>query len=357
MALFGQAKRWSRSRRREALVGLAFITPCLLGFLIFNIGPIVASLLLSFTDYDILGRTAEWIGLDNYRKAFSDRLFLISLKNTLYYTLFRIPLSLALAFGLAIMVRRATMASTVYRTAFYVPSMVPSVGAAIIWLVIFNPQLGLLNQMLRAIGLEGPGWLTSPTWAKPAIILMNLWQIGGSFVIFLAGLQEIPVEYYEAARVDGASFWHGFWRITVPLMTPTILFVGVIESIYAFQVFEAAFITTGGGPLRATYFMALYVYDTGFRFLRMGLASAIAWFMFLLILSFTVLLLRSSNRWVFWRRPMSHALSPLKSRSRLSPGARADLVGLMALSQAGLVCLNDTVVGRYQPAGLLPWPT
>jgi multiple sugar transport system permease protein len=291
---------WSRMRRREAVMGYLFVTPVLLGFLIFNIGPIVASLGLSFTDYNILNPAPAWIGLDNYRKAFSEPLFATALKNTFYYTALRIPLSLIVAFVLATLVKRTTAASAAYRTAIYVPSIVPSVGAAIVWLVIFNPQSGLLNRMLGLVGIPGPGWLTSMAWAKPAIILMNLWQTGGSFVIFLAGLQEIPVEYYEAAKVDGASAWHSFWRLTIPLMTPTLLFNGVMEAIYAFQVFESAFITTGGGPLRATYFMALYIYDNAFKFLQMGLASAIAWVLFIIILVFTVAVLRSSNRWVFY---------------------------------------------------------
>jgi multiple sugar transport system permease protein len=287
-------------QRREALIGLAFITPVILGFLVFNIGPIVASLILSFTDYNILSRSPKWIGLANYYKAFSEPLFYKSLGNTLYYTIFRIPLSVILAFVLATMVKKTSVVSIAYRTAIYIPSIVPSVAAAVVWLVILNPQAGLLNRLLELVGLQGPGWLTSPTWAKPAIILMNLWQIGGSFVIFLAGLQEIPTEYYEAAKVDGASTWDTFWRITVPLMTPTILFNGVIESIYAFQVFEAAFITTGGGPLRATYFMALYIYDNAFKFLQMGFASAIAWLMFVLILAFTIGVLRTSRHWVYY---------------------------------------------------------
>ncbi len=292
--------RWSRARRREALLGLAFVSPALVGFIVFNVGPIVASLVLSFTEYNVLSRSPAWIGLENYLGVFSDRLFKTSLANTLYYTVIRIPLSLALAFGLALLVKRSTATSAAYRSAIYIPSIVPGVGAAIVWLVIFNPQSGLLNRGLELIGIQGPGWLMSPVWAKPAIILMNLWQIGGSFVIFLAGLQEIPSEYYEAALVDGASPWQTLRKITVPLMPPVILFNAVMESIYAFQVFEAAFITTGGGPLRATYFLALYVYDNAFKFLKMGFASAISWVMFVMILVFTVALMRSSRRWVYY---------------------------------------------------------
>jgi len=293
-------KRWSRARRREALLGLAFVSPALVGFVVFNVGPILASLALSFTEYNVLSRSPAWIGLENYLNVFSDRLFNTSLANTLYYTLFRIPLSLVLAFALALLVKRSTAASTAYRSAIYIPSIVPGVGAAIVWLVIFNPQSGLLNRGLELIGIEGPGWLMSPVWAKPAIILMNLWQTGGTFIIFLAGLQEIPAEYYEAAIVDGASRWQTLRKITVPLMTPVILFNAVMESIYAFQVFEAAFITTGGGPLRATYFLALYVYDNAFKFLKMGFASAISWVMFVMIMAFSLLLLRSSRRWVYY---------------------------------------------------------
>lgn len=293
-------RRKPRLRRREALIGLAFVTPVILGFLIFNIGPIVASLVLSFTDYNILDKYPQWVGISNFAKAFDEDLFWKSLKNTLYYTAFRIPLSIASAFVLAALVKQTSLISTFYRTAIYVPSIVPSVGSIVVWLIIFNPQFGVLNHILALIGIQGPTWLLSPTWSKPAIILMNLWQIGGTFVIFLAGLQGIPTEYYEAATVDGAGPWHSFWRITVPLMTPTILYNIVIEAIYAFQVFEAAFISTGGGPLRSTYFMSLYIYDNAFQFMKMGYASAIAWVMFILIMVFTIAVLRSSNRWVFF---------------------------------------------------------
>jgi len=279
---------------------LAFVTPVILGFLIFNIGPIVASLALSFTDYNILDKYPQWVGLYNFAKAFDEELFWKSLSNTLYYTAFRIPLSVALAFVLAVLVKQASVISTLYRTAIYVPSIVPSVGSIIVWLIILTPQFGILNRMLALVGIRGPTWLLSPTWAKPAIILMNLWQVGGTFVIFLAGLQGIPVEYYEAATVDGAGSWHSFWKITVPLMTPTILYNLVIEAIYAFQVFEAAFISTGGGPLRSTYFLSLYIYDNAFMFMKMGYASAIAWVLFVLIVAFTIAVLRSSNRWVFF---------------------------------------------------------
>ena len=292
--------RFSHARRREALLGLAFTSPVILGFVVFNIGPILASLVLAFTDYNILSKTPNLIGLSNFANALHDDLFYRSLHNTLYYTALRIPLSIAVAFALASLVRGTGAASTVYRTAIYVPSIVPSVGSAIVWLIVLNPQIGLLNRGLALLGIEGPGWLVSPTWAKPAIVLMNLWQIGGSFVIFLAGLQDIPRDYYEAANVDGATRWHSFWNITVPLMTPVVLFNLIIESIYAFQVFEAAFITTGGGPLRATYFMALYIYEMGFKFLKMGYASAISWILFGMIMLFTVVLLRSSRTWVFY---------------------------------------------------------
>jgi multiple sugar transport system permease protein len=168
------------------------------------------------------------------------------------------------------------------------------------WIIIFNPQFGLLNSLLAQIGIQGPGWLTSPAWSKPAIILMNLWQLGGTFVIFLAGLQDVPTALYDAAAVDGASAWTTFVKITVPLMTPVLLFNLVIEAIYAFQVFEAAFITTGGGPLRSTYFMSLYIYDSAFRFLKMGYASALSWVLFMMIMIFTLIVFRSSTRWVFF---------------------------------------------------------
>ncbi len=279
---------------------MLLVAPVVLGFLIFNIGPILASLVLSFGDYNLLGSGTLWVGLENYRKAFSEPLFYTALSNTFYYCAFRIPLSISLAFLLAVMVKRRSWASTAYRTAIYLPSVIPSVGTAVAWVLLLNPRFGLVNAALRLIGVSGPGWLVDPAWSKPGIILMNLWAVGGTFVIFLAGLQEVPPEYYEAASIDGAGPWHSFWRITVPLMTPTLLFNLVMESIWAFQVFQESFITTGGGPLRSSYFLSLYIYDNAFKYLKMGYASAIAWTLFVIIMVFTLGILRSSGRWVFY---------------------------------------------------------
>jgi multiple sugar transport system permease protein len=296
----GGRRRIFQARRREAVVGLALVSPAILGFLIFNVGPIVASFVLSFTDYNILSKSPSGVGFDNYARAFSEELFRKAVSNTLYYTAFRIPLSVGLAFLLATLLRNAGSLSKVYRAAVYLPNIVPTVGAAVVWIVLLNPQFGLVNRMLALIGIQGPGWLTSPVWSKPAIILIGLTGLGGSAIIFLAGLHGIPPEYYEAASVDGAGFWRHFWSITVPLMTPTVLFNLVMESIYAFQIFETAFIATGGGPLRSTYFMALYIYDSGFRWLEMGYASALAWMLFVAIMAFTLMIMRSSDRWVFY---------------------------------------------------------
>jgi multiple sugar transport system permease protein len=180
----------------------------------------------------------------------------------------------------------------------YIPTISPSVGAAVAWVVILSPQFGLLNGALKWLGIKGPGWFLSPVWAKPAIILMSLWVLGGLFVIFLAGLQGIPNEYYEAASIDGANSWISFRKITLPLMTPTILFNLVMNSIWAFQVFQESFVTTG--PLRSTYFLSLYIYDQAFTYRRMGYASAISWVMFIVIMVFTIIILRSSRKWTFY---------------------------------------------------------
>lgn len=296
-------KRWrsmTRFERREALFGYAFIAPVVLGFLIFEVGPILASLVLSFTDYDILSKDIDWVGLKNFARMFQEDLFYKSFNNTIYYCAIYIPLSLILALFLAVLANRAGRASTFYRTAIYIPTIIPSVGAAVAWVVILSPQFGLLNGVLKWFGIKGPGWFLSPVWAKPAIILMSLWVLGGIFVIFLAGLQGIPIEYYEAASIDGASSWISFWKITLPLMTPTILFNLVMDSIWAFQVFQESFVTTGGGPLRSTYFLSLYIYDQAFTYRRMGYASAISWVMFIVIMVFTVIILRSSRKWTFY---------------------------------------------------------
>jgi len=284
--------------RREALYGLLFISPALLGLIIFNVGPIIAALVFSFTQYSILA-DPKWIGLANYQKVFQEDLVLLAFKNTAIYSLVSVPLGIAVSFAIALLLNRIKGAH-LYRTAYYVPCVVPSVASAVIWLVMLNPNVGLINHFLRLIGIEGPGWLIDPTWAKPGLILMTLWSIGTGMVLYLAGLQGVPQHLHEAAQIDGASAWRRFWVITLPMMTPTVFFHLVVGLISSFQAFNAPFIMTKGGPVRATYFVSLLIYDNAFAYFKMGYASAIAWILFIVVLILTLVVLKTSSSWVYY---------------------------------------------------------
>lgn len=290
----------SARQRKEALLGYAFISPWILGFLFFVLGPFVASFYLSFTTYSIL-QPGKWVGLSNYQKAFiREPLFWKSLGNTAYYVAGAVPLRIVLGFALALLLNTQVRGLALWRTLFYVPSITPLVATTVLWLFLLNPKFGLINYALSLVGLPPIPWLTSPKWSKPALILMSVWWVGGNMVIFLAGLQGIPQHLYEAAELDGATAWRRLWHITIPMMTPTIYFNLIINIINTFQVFAQAFIMTDGGPLNSTRFYMLYLYDNAFRFFKMGYASALAWVLFLIIFALTVLLVRTSDRWVFY---------------------------------------------------------
>ncbi len=287
-------------RRKEAVLGFLFISPWLLGFLMFVLGPFVASLYLSFTTYSIL-QPGKWVGIDNYARAFTrEPLFWKSLGNTAYYVIGAVPLRIVLGFILALLLNVQVRGLTMWRTLFYVPSITPLVATTVLWLYLLNPKFGLINYALSTVGIDPIPWLTSPKWSKPALILMSVWWVGGNMVIFLAGLQGIPQQLYEAAELDGANAWQRLVKITIPMMTPTIYFNLIINIINTFQVFVQAFIMTDGGPLNSTRFYMLYLYDNAFRFFKMGYASALAWILFLIILVLTILLVKTSDRWVFY---------------------------------------------------------
>lgn len=293
-------RRLLTARRREALFFFLFVSPWLVGLLVFAIGPILASLYLSFTRYAIIA-PPQWIGLANFREAFSqDPLFWKSLWNTAYYVAIGVPLRIAFAFLVAMLLNTEIRGRLFYRVAFYMPSIVPGVASAVLWLILLNPKLGLINLLLNLVGLPSINWLGNPTWSKPGLILMSLWSLGGAMVIFLAGLQGIPQVYYEAADIDGASSLIKFWKVTLPLMTPTLLYEVVVQIIWSFQVFNSAFIMTAGGPLDSTRFYMLHLYYFAFQFFNMGYASALAWVLFVIILAFTLITLRSSAAWVFY---------------------------------------------------------
>lgn len=293
----------SKLQRREALFGYLFIVPWLLGFLLFILGPFLASLYLSFTTYSVL-QPGRWIGLDNYMRAFSgdDRLFWQSLGNTGYYVLGSVPLRIVLGFILALLLNAKVRGLTIWRTIFYVPSVVPIVATSIIWIYLLNPRFGLVNLGLEALGLEGLPWLTSPVWSKPALILMSMSWVGTTMLIFLAGLQGIPEHLYEAAELDGASRWRQLRHVTLPLITPTLYFNIIINLINGFQVFTQVLIMTAGqgGPLNSTRVYMLHLFNFAFRDFQMGYASALAWILFLIVLVLTFFMVRTSDRWVFY---------------------------------------------------------
>jgi multiple sugar transport system permease protein len=297
-----QPKRWHQTLRgREALTFYLFVLPWVVGFLVFTVGPIVASFVLSFTQYDII-LPPRFVGLGNFRELFNDPLFYTSLYNTLYLVVFAVPLGMVVSFAIAMLLNQKVRFMAAYRTAYFMPSIVPAVASAALWLYLLQPQWGLLNGFLGAIGIPGPGWLSSTTWSKPAIILLLVWSSGGTMIIYLAGLQDIPQSLYEAAEIDGANGWRKFLHVTLPLMTPSIFFTLVIGIIGAFQIFAIIFVLTDGmgGPLNSTLVYMIYLFRNGFNFFRMGYASAMAWVLFVIILLLTWVQFKTASRWVYY---------------------------------------------------------
>lgn len=289
-------------RKREAIAGYLFISPWLIGFIVFFVAPIIASFLLSFTDWNIVGQP-EWVGFYNYEQIFtSDLRFKKAVEVTLTYAIFYLPLEVVCGIALAVLMNLKLRGIGLFRTLFYMPSIVPQVAASLIWVWMLNARYGVVNTMLGWVGIQGPRWLESPQSIGASLILIALWGIGGSAVIYLAGLQNIPQQLYEAATVDGANKWQQFWQVTLPLLTPTIFFQLVLGLIGVFQTFTPAFIAAGdtGGPQQAGLFYMLYIYNRGFQSLRMGYASALSWILTAFILTVTILVLRSSRYWVYY---------------------------------------------------------
>lgn len=286
--------------RRNLRNGLLFASPFIVGLAVFTIYPVVASIYLSFCRYTIL-RPPQWVGLDNYGLLFTeDPLFWKSLYNTLYYTALALPLGLVLALVLATLLNMKLRGMALYRTLYFLPTIVPTVAVAILWLWVLNPEYGVLKAGLAVLHVPSPGWLADPQWSKPGLVVMGLWGVGGTMVIFLAGLAGIPQQFYEAAAIDGAGRWSQFRHVTLPMITPTIYFNLVIGLIASFQYFTQVYIMTNGGPTHSTLFYALYLYQNAFRYLRMGYASAMAWLLFLVILAATLFIHRTSARWVYY---------------------------------------------------------
>jgi multiple sugar transport system permease protein len=295
-------QRTTSLARREAIEGLLYISPFLLGFLIFTAYPMIASFYLSFTKYNILNPPI-WIGLDNYQEAFfKDEQFWNSLRRTGVFALLNVTVGIAGSLGAALLLNQRFRGTTVFRTFFFLPSITPIIASALLWTWIYQPTIGLLNYLLGLIGIQGPAWLQSTTWAIPSVAIVSLWgTIGGTrMIVFLAALQGVPQEMYDAAHIDGAGVWRRFVSITLPLISPTMFFNVVLTIIGSLSVFSLAYIATGGGPNYATYFYVYHLYKNAFEFSRMGYAAAMAWVFFLIILVLTLVQFRFSKRWVFY---------------------------------------------------------
>ena len=295
-------QRYSKSRRRENVYGYLFMLPWLIGFFGLFLGPGLASLGFSFTKYDVLS-PPQFIGLSNYVKMFTqDDLFWPSLWRTFYYAAVGVPLGVFSSMCLAILLNTKLRGITVFRTLFFMPSLVPLVASAVLWVWLLNADFGIVNQGLRAIGLNPPGWFSDRKWAIPSLILMALWQGAGGtrMIIFLAGLQGVPDELYDAASIDGAGAWRRTIHVTLPLLTPTIFFNLVLGIIGALQTFAAAFVATQGGPGFATWFFGLHIWKQAFDYWNMGYGAALAWFFAIIIIALTLLQQRLSERWVFY---------------------------------------------------------
>jgi multiple sugar transport system permease protein len=289
----------SRLARREAFTFYILILPWVVGFLIFLAYPMLRSLYLSFTSYNLLS-PPEWVGLRNFQRIFSDADFWQSLKVTLIYALGSVPGGTLIALALAMVLAQKLRGVNIWRTIFFLPSILSSIAVAVLWLFIFRPQDGLLNMVLGWFGIKGPDWLLSEWWALPALILMSWWSVGGQIVIYLAGLKGIPEVLYEAADIDGASTWAKFRFVTLPMLSPTIFFNVVLAIIGALQVFDVGWVMTRGGPNKATLFYMLNLYQRAFQLGQMGYASALAWILFIIIMIITLLVVRSSAAWVYY---------------------------------------------------------
>jgi multiple sugar transport system permease protein len=290
--------RLSRQARRN-IEGWLFASPWIVGFVLFTLGPMLASAVMAFMKWDLLS-SPTYTGLDNFRQALADPLVRQALKVTTLYAVISVPLNVVLGLGLALLLNSGIRGLRFYRTAYFLPSVLSGVAVALLWRWVFENQFGLANTLLSYIGLRGPNWLGDGDWALPALILMNVWAIGGGMIIYLAGLQGIPTELYEAAEVDGASWWQRLWKITLPLVTPALFFQLVIGVIQALQVFTQPYVMTGGGPYNSTLFYVLYLYQNAFKYFQMGYASALAWILFAYILVLTLMIFRSGDSWVHY---------------------------------------------------------
>lgn len=279
-------------KKREMVYGLLFISPWLIGFLIFTLYPIISSLYYSLCDYKVIS-APQFIGMENYAALFGDTVFVKALKNTAYMVCFGVPITTFIAVGVSVMMNNKSLKHTgIFRVLFFIPTLVPTVVACLLWIWVMQPETGIINRLLGYIGITGPGWLSSPRWSKPAFILMMIWTCGNAIIIYLAGLQDIPESLYESASIDGASFLRQTISITIPLLRSTILYNVVTLIIGVFQWFAEPYIISLGGPDNSTMFYALYLYQNAFTYFKMGYASAQAWILLVIALAIIIVLFK-----------------------------------------------------------------
>jgi len=292
-----KTSRYPAWRRKESAAGYLFAVPWFLGFFCFTLYPMVMAFYYSLTDYDIL-RPPVFVGGANYARLLSDQLFWTALYNTFYYVILSVPLSMLIALSIALLLNRDVKGIALFRTVYYIPSIVPLIATTVLWAWMFSPKAGLLTNVVQTFGLRAPGWLSDPKMAKNSLILMSLWSAGSGMIIYLAGLKNIPQVYYDAARIDGANSPRQFLSITLPLLTPTLFFQLIMGMIGGFQVFTQALVMTEGGPNDSTLFYVLYLYNNAFKYWKMGYASALAWVLFMLMLALTLVNFLLSKYWV-----------------------------------------------------------
>lgn len=295
-------RRRSAKARRDFYWGLVFTSPAIIGLLWFTAYPVIASLYYSFTTYTMVGHNTRWIGFTNYRDLMHDPTWWSSLWNTFYIVILSVPIGIVVALALAMLLNMQVRGQSIYRTIFFIPTIVPIVASAVIWSYVFDPQYGALNNILHAIGVTGPGWLADPKWAKPALIIFSAWGVGNLMVIMLAGLQDVPRELHEAAEVDGASRLSRFKNVTLPFISPTLMFALVTGLIAGFQYFTQVFVLTSGAgtPAGSTLVAGLYLYQNAFQFFKVGYACAIAWVLFVIIAIVTAITFRLVGRRVYY---------------------------------------------------------
>lgn len=286
---------------QEALWGYFFLSPWILGLILFVAGPIIASLVLAFCQWDLI-QPPVFVGLQNFELMMKDSRFWSSLLNTFYYTFFAVPLGIVGSIAVALLMNQKWKSVRLLRTIYYLPSVTAGVASAIIWMWLFNPDFGLINYGLSLFGVKGPLWLADEHWSKPALVIMSLWGVGGNMIIYLAGLQGVPRQLYEAAEIDGAGMTGKFWHITIPMLTPVIFFNLIMSIVWSFQIFTQVYVMTGGqgGPADSTLVLVLYIYQKAFKFHQMGYASAAAWVLFIIIMLFTLAQFRIAGGWVHY---------------------------------------------------------